>query len=144
MTTSILVTECYEKTILVSAKELKQVICIQYPIAFLSDITQNSLALDLVSVLLHSGSEINIIHLASAEKLGFVVQTTNIDAQKIDATIFETYGIIVLVFSVTDQASRVKFFRETFLVANISQDVIFGMLFFTLSSANVNFLKREL
>ena len=35
-------------------------------------------------------------------------------------------------------------FEETFLVANVSPDMVFGMLFLTLSGADVNFLKRKL
>ena len=52
--------------------------------------------------------------------------------------------MMVVVFLVIDQADRVKFFEKTFLVANISPDVLFGMPFLTLNSANVDFPKREL
>ena len=41
-------------------------------------------------------------------------------------------------------AERVRFFEETFLVANVSLDVIFGMPFLTLSGADVDFPKKEL
>ena len=106
--------------------------------------TQDGSALDLVSALFDLSSEVNAIYLAFAEKLGFVVQTTNIGAQKINDTTFETYGMVVVIFSVTDQAIRVKFFEKTFLVTNVSPDVILGMLFLTLSSTDVDFLKKEL
>ena len=52
--------------------------------------------------------------------------------------------MVVTAFSVTDQANRVKFFEKTFLVANVSPDVVFGIPFFTLSDADVDFPKREL
>ena len=52
--------------------------------------------------------------------------------------------MVVLAFSVTNQANRVIFFEETFLVANISPNVVLGMLFLTLNSVNVDFLKRKL
>ena len=97
-----------------------------------------------MSALLDSGSEVNAIHPTFAEKLGLVVQTTNIGAQKIDGTTLETYGMVVAAFSVTDQADRVRFFEETFLVANVSPDVVLGMPFLTLSGADVDFPKREL
>ena len=84
------------------------------------------------------------MHLAFAERLDLVVQTTNVGAQKIDGTTLETYRIVVAVFSLTDQADRVRFFEETFLVANISPDVILRMLFLTLSGADINFLKKKL
>ena len=38
-----------------------------------------------------------------------------------------------------DKANRVKFFEETFLVANVRPEVVFRMLFLTLSSANIDF-----
>ena len=84
------------------------------------------------------------MHLVFAERLGLVVQTTNVSAQKIDGTTLETYEIVVVVFSVTDQANRVRFFEKIFLVANVSLDVVFGMPFFSLSGADVDFPKREL
>ena len=52
--------------------------------------------------------------------------------------------MVVAAFSVTDQANRVRFFEETFLVANISPDMVLEMPFFTLGSADVDFPKREL
>ena len=52
--------------------------------------------------------------------------------------------MVVAAFSITDQADRVRFFEKTFLVANISPDIVLGILFLTFSSADVNFSKREL
>ena len=52
--------------------------------------------------------------------------------------------MMVVAFSVRDKANQVRFFEETFLVANVSPDVVFGILFLTLSGADVNFLGREL
>ena len=85
-------TEDNEKAILVSAKELERVTCIQYPIALPGP----------VSALLDSGSKINAMHPAFAERLGLVMQTTNVSAQKIDGTTFETYEMVVAAFSVID------------------------------------------
>ena len=51
------------------------------------------------------------MHPAFAKKLGFVMQTTNVSAQKIDGTTLEIYGMVVAAFAVTEQpANRVKFF----------------------------------
>ena len=71
------------------------------------------------------------------------MQTTNISTQKIHDTTLEIYEMVIAAFSMTDWANRVRFFEETFLVANISPNMIFGMSFFTLSDADINFLKRE-
>ena len=35
------------------------------------------------------------------------------------------YRIIVTVFMVIDKANRVRFFKKTFLVANVSPEVVF-------------------
>ena len=143
MTTSILVTEDSKEAI-VSAKKLEQIMCIQYLITFPGGVTQDSSTLDLMLALLDLGSEINAMHPVFAERLGLIVQTTNVGTKKIDGTILETYGMIVTVFSVTDQADRVRFFEKIFLIANVSLDVVLKMPFLTLSSADVDFLKREL
>ena len=47
--------------------------------------------------------------------------------------------MVVAAFLVVDKANRVRFFEETFLVANVGPEVVLGMLFLTLSSANVDF-----
>ena len=72
------------------------------------------------------------------------MQTINVGAQKIDGIILETYKMVVAVFSVTNQANRVRFFEETFLVVNISLDVVLRISFLTLSSGDIDFLKKEL
>ena len=43
-----------------------------------------------------------------------------------------------------DKANRVTFFEETFFVANVSLEIVFGMLFFTLSGVDVDFSDWEL
>ena len=139
-----LVTEGSEEAILVSVKELEQVTYIRYLIDFLDDVSQDGSALHLVSTLLDLGSEVNAMHPIFAEKLGFVVQTTNIGAHKIDGTILKTYKIVVAAISLTNQADKVRFFEKSFLVANIGLNEILGILFLTLSGADVDFLKREL
>ena len=95
-------------------------------------------------ILLDSESQVNVIYPTFAEKLGLVVQFTNVGAQKIDGTTFETYGMVITSFSMTDQANKIRFFEETFLVANISTDMVLEISFLTLSDTDVNFLKREL
>ena len=52
--------------------------------------------------------------------------------------------MVVAAFSVVNKANQVRFFEETFLVANISPKVVLGMPFLILSSADVDFSGREL
>ena len=137
-------TEDSKETILISVKELEQVTCIQYPINFLGGVTQDGSALDPVLALLDSGSEVNTMHPAFTERLDLVMRATNVGAQKMNATTLETYGMVVAAFSVTDQANKVRFFEKTFLVANVSPDVVLEMLFPTLSGADIDFPNKEL
>ena len=55
-----------------------------------------------------------------------------------------TYEMVVAAFSVTDKANQIRFFEETFLVANVSPEVVFGIFFLNLSTANIEFLDRNL
>ena len=97
-----------------------------------------------MSALLDSGSEFNAIHPTFAKELGLRVRSTDVGAQKIDGTTLDTYGMVVAAFSLMDKANRVRYFEETFLVANVSPEVVLGMPFLTLSGADVDFLDREL
>lgn len=60
--------------------------------------------------------------------------------QKIVGTTLNTYGMIVAVFLVTNKANQIKFFKENFLVANISSKIVLEILFLTLINANGDFL----
>ena len=51
----------------------------------------------------------------------------------------DTFGMVVATFSVTDKANQIRFFEETFLVANVSLETVFGIPFLTLSDVDVNF-----
>ena len=118
-------------------ENLTQTPCIQYPITF----RKKSVP---VSALFDSGSKINAIHPTFARELGLPIRPTDVGAQKIDGTTLDSFGMVVAAFLVTDTANRVIFFEETFLVANVSLKIVFGMLFLTLSDAYVDFLSWEL
>ena len=114
---------------------LARVLCIRYPINF---------GKKSVSALFDSGSKVNTVYPAFAKVLSLPIRPTDVGVQKIDGTTLETYEMVVATFLVEDKTNRVKFFEETFLVANISPKVVLGMLFLTLGSADVDFLGREL
>ena len=92
-----------------------------------------------VLALLDSGSEVNAIHPAFAKELGLPIRPTDVEAQKMDGTMLEIYGMVIATFSVEDKVNRVRFFEKTFLVANVSLEVVLGMPFFTLSGADIDF-----
>ena len=116
---------------------LAQVSCIWYPITFRKKSVSVPIFLDL-------GNEVNAIYSTFAWELGLLIRPTDIGAQKIDGTILDTYRIVVTAFSMTDKANQVKFFEETFLVANVSPEIVFGMPFLTLNGASVDFLGWKL
>ena len=118
---------------------LERIPCIHYSVQFKKDTSKAQ-----VQALIDSGSEVNAIHPTFAKQLGLPIRPRNVEAQKIDGTTLDTYGMVVAAFSVEDKANRVRIFEEAFLVANVSPEIVLGMLFFTLSGANVDFSGREL
>ena len=117
---------------------------IQYLIVLQDSLTQVNKTLDFLLAFLDSDSKINAIYLTFIKKLDFAIRFTNVSIQKIDNIIFEIYKMKIAVFSVIDQAEKIKFFKKIFLIVNISPNVVFKIPFFTLNNSNVNFLKRKL
>ena len=77
--------------------------------------------------------------LVYAAKLGLTPRPTNIGTQKVNSLALETYGMITVDFSVEDKLGRIRFFEETFLLANISIEVILEISLLLLSYINVDF-----
>ena len=126
-------------TLVTGAREeaLERVPCIHYLVQF-KDTDKAP-----VQALIDSGSEVNAIHPTFAKQLGLPIQSTDVRIQKINGITLDTHEMVVAAFSVGDKANRVKFFEKTFLVANVSPKVVLGMLFLTLSGADVDFSGRE-
>ena len=116
-------------------KNLVQVLCLRYPI----NCEKKS-----VLALFDLGSEINMVYPAFAKELGLPIGPTDVGVQKIDGILLNTYEMVIAAFLVKDKANRVRFFEETFLVANVSPEIVLEMLFLILSYANVDFLGRKL
>ncbi len=76
---------------------------------------------------------------AYTAKLGLTTRKTSVGAQKIDGSPLETHGMASARFLLQDSLGRVRFFEETFLLANISMKVVLGMPFLSFSNANVEF-----
>ena len=128
-------------TLMTDAREeaLERVPYIHYLVQFKKDADKTP-----VQVLINSESKVNVIHPSFAKQLGLPIRPTDLGAQKIDDTTLDTHGMVVAAFSIVDKANRVRFFKETFLVANVSPDVVFEMHFLTLSGADVDFSGWEL
>ena len=123
-TTSSLVTETSKE----DDVALQRVLYIHYPIWFKKKEVQ---------VLIDSGSEVNAMLPAYASKLGFNFHHTDVEAQKIDDSTFETFGIVQASFQIEDKLGRIRFFQEMFLLADISTEVVVSMSFLTLSNIDV-------
>ena len=97
-----------------------------------------------VQALIDLENEVNAIYPSFAKQLGLLIWPTDVEAQKTDGTTLDTHRMVIAVFSVVDKTNQVRFFAETFLMANVSPKVVFGITFLTLSSANIKFLGWEL
>ena len=81
---------------------------------------------------------------AYASRLGLRARHTNVGAQKIDGSTLQTFGMVLANFRMEDKLGRTRFFQETFLLADISVEVVLGMPFLILSNTNVQFVEKEL
>ncbi len=115
-------------------EELEWIPCIRYPVTFKNQ----------TKALLDSGSEINVMSQAFAQQLGLKIRKTNVGAQKIDGSTLETYEIVVSTFSVSDKDGRERFFEKSFLLADVSPDIVLGMPFLTMSNADIDFQTQDL
>lgn len=116
---------------------LKRVSYIHHPIRFKKYQAE-------VQALSSFNSEVNTMTLAYTAELGFKIWPTNIGAQKIYDSTFQTFEIVLASFQVDNKLKRVQFFQKTFLLTNISRDIILGMFFLTFSNAGVLFVDKKL
>ncbi len=114
-------------------EEQEWVPCIRYPITFK----------DQTVALLDLGSEVNAMSQAFVQQLSLKICKTNVGAQKIDGTTLETYRMVVSTFSVLDKDGKERFFEESFLLADISPDIVLGMPLLTISNADIDFQARD-
>lgn len=93
----------------------------------------------MIQVLLNYSSKVNAMSSTYAANLNLHIQKTNIRAQKIDGSILGTYTMVIDEFFLQDKWGRNWFFKEIFLLADVSVKVILGILLLFLSDANVQF-----
>ena len=121
---------------------LERVSCIRYPAQFCR---KNDRDKDKdVRALIDSDNEINAMHPAYATKLGLCARKIDIGLQKINRFYLDTFGIVIADCKVKDRLRRIRFFQKTFLLANISLEVVLRMLFLILSKADIRFAERKL
>lgn len=88
-------------------------------------------------VLINLDNKVNIMILAYAAKLGFKLQKINIRVQKIDGSIFNTFKMVLNNFQIENKLGKAGFFRKTFLVADITLELILGILFLTFDNVDI-------
>lgn len=74
-------------------------------------------------------------------KLSLSTQKTSIGAQKIDGSSLEIYGMASAMLLIQDNLGRIRFCEKTFLLTNISIEVVPRILFLFLSNADIKFVK---
>ena len=97
-----------------------------------------------IQALIDSGSKINAMTLAYAKKLGFRTQKTDVRAQKIDRSSLDIFEIVIVGFQILNKQGRTRFFQETFLLADITIEVVPEILFFILNNTNIQFAEKKL
>ena len=134
LTTSALVTGASKEaymTKIIREFALDRVLCIYYQVKFRNNKGAT------IQALINSGGEINAITLTHTKKLGLWTQRNDVGPQKIDRSSLDTFGIVIAGFQILNKQGRVRFFQEIFLLANITMEVILGMLFFTFINADI-------
>ena len=116
---------------------LEQVLCVYYSFHFWKDTID-------VRTPINSGSEVNIMILAYASKLGLQARHFNVGAQKIDGSTLQTFGMVLASFQVEDKLERARFFQKSFLLADISVEMVLGMSYWTFSNVDVQFIEEKL
>lgn len=115
---------------------LEKVLYIHYLLFFQKDTTE-------FKALINSNSKINAMTQMYASKLGLKIWSIDVGAQKIDGSIFETFGIVLASFQVKDKLRRVRIFQKSFLLADISVRVVLGMPLLTFSNMDIQFIEKK-
>lgn len=79
-----------------------------------------------------------------AKKPVFRISKIHVGTQKIDGSKLESYRIMIALVQLDDKDRKSRFFEKTFLLADISLNIAFGMLFLILSNVKINFENRKL
>ena len=52
--------------------------------------------------------------------------------------------MVISTFSVSDKDDRERFFKESFLLADVKLEIVFGIPFLTMSNVDIDFQARNL
>ena len=79
--------------------------------------------------MLDSGSKVNAMNPAFAQKLGFHIRKTNVGAWKINGFALETFEMVIADLEVEDKSGRSRFFQEIILIADTKVEAVLEMFF---------------
>lgn len=75
-------------------------------------------------------------------KLELITWMTSVEAQKTDGLLLEIYDMTLAKFLLQDNLEKVWFFKRIFLLPNTNIEIVLGILFLSLSNADINFEAR--
>ena len=73
---------------------------------------------------------------AYTTRLGLVIKTTNMNIKKIDGLLLKTYREGIVGFSLKYGLEKMRFFKETFLLAETSIEIVLE-IFFSFSAMQI-------
>ena len=92
----------------------------------------------------NSASEFNAMSPSYIEKLELMIWKTIIRIQKIDGSALETFEMMIADFELENKVGRLKFFQETFLIANTKFKMFLKIFFLKINNINMSFSKKTL
>lgn len=91
---------------------------------------------------LDSGSKANLISQAYATQFPLKIIDTSWGLATINKQQISTQDMVIAGFEITDSADHTRWFEETFLIADISQQVVLGTPFLKLGDPNMSWSVR--
>lgn len=89
-------------------------------------------------------SMVNAIIPAYAAKQDLITRKTSIRVQKIDNLPLKTHSMASARFLLQDSVERVRFFEETYVLVNISMEIVLKIHFLALNNASFQFSTKKL
>ena len=104
--------------------------CVYYLVQFRKD-------KEIIQALIDSSSNINTITPAYIKKLGLRTRKIDAGAQKIDGSNLDMFEMVITGFQIVNKQGRAWFFQETFLLVNITMEVVLRMPFLIFNNADI-------
>lgn len=97
-----------------------------------------------IKAFLDLSSKINAMTLAFVLKLNFGVYYIDIRAPKIPGYISKTFKIVFASYQVKKKLGHIQYFQKTFLLNDISIEIMLKMTFLVFSSVKIPFVEKKI